>query len=431
MKVVTLDSWVKFDSTSGNHPIMTDDDWVRGGLHYQIYSSQYGFDVDGNSDRTFTWQPTAGEWKFLSVSYDVGPNNIKLSLNGAFKESIPNAAVPISFNNPRISGWLAVSNQAARSLEGCIASFHVWSIATDGSDMCSGVGLAAAYELDGLVGTTAADTGPSGLDGEWSGTEADDSAVCNADGTCQTDCDGASGGGVNVELCFGTEIPDSAGDGAWLDDGTGYTADKGYGWDCEGDLDVDYSGGRRGMGRDVSTQDDDAAVVHIENLNEFGPIEGGATDEVKLRLASEPMYPGTVYLQSEAFFTPGETPVCGGDGDEFTCTFQPHDEQVIFQDQLQSEACSTMDSSVRTFTCPLVRDQPKHYCGAAQNLDYSGTYNYQGCFEDADGICGLVDVPVGTRVPSPLTHQIPATMHCADLDGDGEVGVGDLLQVRS
>jgi hypothetical protein len=133
LPVVTLDAWVKFDDTSGNHPIMNDDDWVRGDLHYQIFSSQYGFDVNGNSDRTFAWQPTAGEWNFLSVSYSVPDNVIKLSVNNQFKESIPNAAVPISFNKPRIGGWLAGSNQA-RSLKGSIASFRAWSIATDGME---------------------------------------------------------------------------------------------------------------------------------------------------------------------------------------------------------------------------------------------------------------------------------------------------------
>ena len=38
-----------------------------------------------------------------------------------------------------------------------------------------------------------------------------------------------------------------------LDDGTGFATGRDgydYGWDCDGDVDVDYSGGRRGLGRD-------------------------------------------------------------------------------------------------------------------------------------------------------------------------------------
>jgi hypothetical protein len=162
--------------------------------------------VNGNSDRTFAWQPTAGEWNFLSVSYSVPDNVIKLSLNGVFKESIPNAAVPISFDNPRIGGWLAGSSQA-RSLEGSIASFRVWSVATDGSDACTGVGLVAAYELDSspAENNQAADSGPDALHGEWSGTTKDDGDVCAADGTCETTC--AAGSSATSGVRVPGEVP--------------------------------------------------------------------------------------------------------------------------------------------------------------------------------------------------------------------------------
>ena len=54
---VTVESWTNFLNIGGNHPIMNDDNWSRGDIHYQIYSSAYGFDVNGNGDRTFDWQP--------------------------------------------------------------------------------------------------------------------------------------------------------------------------------------------------------------------------------------------------------------------------------------------------------------------------------------------------------------------------------------
>ena len=59
----------------------------------------------------------------------------------------------------------------------------------------------------------------------------------------------------SVEFFFGTELPEHASLGAILDDGTGFAWDRdgsglSYGWDCEGDTNVDYSGGRRGTGRD-------------------------------------------------------------------------------------------------------------------------------------------------------------------------------------
>ena len=59
---------------------------------------------------------------------------------------------------------------------------------------------------------------------------------------------------INEEFYFGTALPTNAGDHAILDDGTGFKAgrddDLDYGWDCDGDTNVDYSGGRRGTSRD-------------------------------------------------------------------------------------------------------------------------------------------------------------------------------------
>ena len=103
----------------------------------------------------------------------------------------------------------------------------------------------------------------------------------------------------------------------------------------------------------VSVTDDDPAVV-IESHNEVEPTEGAPNSAVSLRLASEPMYPVTVYLQSGAFFADTDGPPTAAD-------FQPDDEQVIFQDRGQYETCWSMDSTVRTYTYDIVRDQPKSY----------------------------------------------------------------------
>ena len=58
----------------------------------------------------------------------------------------------------------------------------------------------------------------------------------------------------SVEFYFGTDLPASASPGSILDPGLGYTHHDGtgldYGWDCDGDVNVDYHGGRRGLDRD-------------------------------------------------------------------------------------------------------------------------------------------------------------------------------------
>jgi len=162
----------------------------------------------------------------------------------------------------------------------------------------------------------------------------------------------------------------------------------------------------------VSITDNDPAVV-IENHNDVNPTEGSTDSNIKLRLASEPMYPVTVYLQSGEFFKPGETPVCdtGSDG-KFYCNFEPDDEQVIFQDEDEYSTCWDMNSTLRTYTYGTVRDQPGSFRSQAKDLNHGGTYNYQGCFEDTSGKYVLVDAPIDLRTPSPNTRQIPATMQC-------------------
>jgi hypothetical protein len=58
---------------------------------------------------------------------------------------------------------------------------------------------------------------------------------------------------LRVEFFFGTSLPNVAINNAILDDGTGFHSkrDQGlsYGWDCDGDTDIDFSSGRRPLDR--------------------------------------------------------------------------------------------------------------------------------------------------------------------------------------
>ena len=82
-----------------------EDNWDVGDLHYQIYNSLYGFDVHGRpgtddtGDYTFNWQPSAGLWYFLSVSYlsTEAPNGpfIRLSVDDQWVEDSNTNGDPI------------------------------------------------------------------------------------------------------------------------------------------------------------------------------------------------------------------------------------------------------------------------------------------------------------------------------------------------
>ena len=48
--ILTIDTWVKFFDTTGNHPIMNEDGWDTGDLHCE--STPYGVSAPAHSDRT-------------------------------------------------------------------------------------------------------------------------------------------------------------------------------------------------------------------------------------------------------------------------------------------------------------------------------------------------------------------------------------------
>jgi hypothetical protein len=170
---VTIDSWIKWHNTQGNHPIMNEDNWDVGDLHYQIYSSQFGFDVHGRGgdsgdtgDYTFNWQPSIDAWYFISVTYkssDVpdGPF-IKLSVNNQFVEDStagnPIHGPAITFDSPRIGAWFN-PNGVQRSMDGSLSMFRVWSIETDGTESCaSPSGQVPGLELSLILSDTGGTT---------------------------------------------------------------------------------------------------------------------------------------------------------------------------------------------------------------------------------------------------------------------------------
>ena len=152
---------------------------------------------------------TAGEWNLLSVVYSVTNNYIKLYVNNALQETrAGEAGVNVNFDSPRLGGWLAGSNQA-RSMNGMLASFRVWSIETDGSDSCpdaSSTGLLVAYNFN-TDGNTVEDQGPNGFDATASGAAFSVVDVVSNSGVSHIEC----GGGTALPTLAISEGPYVAG----------------------------------------------------------------------------------------------------------------------------------------------------------------------------------------------------------------------------
>ena len=138
----------------------------------QIYSSLYGFDVNGVGDQTFTWQPDERTWYFLSVTYSTADKEIRLSVNNAFQETItcPSCTVPITMDAGRLGAWYWPNSATpSRSMNGEISTFRVWNVATDGKDGCPGVGtngLLINYMFIATSDNVQVDLSGSGNDGE-------------------------------------------------------------------------------------------------------------------------------------------------------------------------------------------------------------------------------------------------------------------------
>ena len=172
---LSIDVWIKWLDTQGSHPIMNEDHWDEGALHYQIHAGEYGFDVNGAGDQTFSWQPQPLTWYYLSVVYSSEShgdhaNSIMLYVNNAFQETIdcPTCTVPIKLDSPRIGSWKDGNDVIARSMHGEISLFRIWSIATAGQDSCPSAatdGLVASY-IFGATGDTLNDLSGNGYDGQ-------------------------------------------------------------------------------------------------------------------------------------------------------------------------------------------------------------------------------------------------------------------------
>ena len=198
---VTIDVWLKFEDISGEHPVLMEDGWSAGAVHYQIYNDNFVLGINGVGDYKFGWQPQAGTWYFTSVQFDTGQpatdgtagtpvlslsvDNVKVDdasqdMGGSFTYTVGTwaggadgagtacpctlpALQPTHFNAPRLGAWASADSNPNlgasattmdRSMRGQLAVFRLWDKITNGEDRCpaSGTGhLIVNYMFDSLT----------------------------------------------------------------------------------------------------------------------------------------------------------------------------------------------------------------------------------------------------------------------------------------
>ena len=156
--VITIDTWVKFaDPETGKHPIMNEDHWDEGDLHYQLYEGSFGLSVNPN-DFTLgsitdpsTFFPQRSTWYYISTVYSSTDGYVKLYVDQQLRNTVTSGTtttynggggtvstsfVPATLDSPRIGSWVDPNGEVTRSLHGQISVFRIWNIAGNGQDIC-------------------------------------------------------------------------------------------------------------------------------------------------------------------------------------------------------------------------------------------------------------------------------------------------------
>lgn len=189
---ITIDCWVRIFDMSTPHPIMNEDHWDEGDMHYQFWPcdadgggycrGQQGMLIHavhgntmqpnryGHTQVEYSWQPMTNQWYYLSAVYSTKAHYHKLYVNGVLQETVSDPAVvtPVTLDSARIGSWLDPSDSIARSLHGEISVFRIWNVETDGQDVCppaQTAGLVASYVF-GHSGDTLLDLSGNSYDGQ-------------------------------------------------------------------------------------------------------------------------------------------------------------------------------------------------------------------------------------------------------------------------
>ena len=173
---ITIDVWVKVYDFANPHPIMNEDNWDTGDMHFQFWpcdgngggycSGQQGLlihAINGNTMTSNRYGHTQTEydydfqvstWYYISAQYSSKENFHKLYVNQRMEQTINDAGAttPVTLDSARIGSWMdnrdGNGGNIARSLHGEISVFRIWNIITDGQDVCPPAqthGLIASY----------------------------------------------------------------------------------------------------------------------------------------------------------------------------------------------------------------------------------------------------------------------------------------------
>jgi len=167
----TIAAWVYNDTTSGGQVVFDNRDTNDDGVRILGSSGTFFYQLNA-SDRTFT-MPTAGNWYFITATYDGSLQ--KLYLDGSLQTSVITSQTIDTTTDATLARR---SFEANDYMDGNLANVAIWNRALSSDEINSVMwksyegltgaesnGLQAWYSLDDISGTSVPDSSGNGNDG--------------------------------------------------------------------------------------------------------------------------------------------------------------------------------------------------------------------------------------------------------------------------
>jgi hypothetical protein len=114
--------------------VCSEDNWDEGDLHYQIYDGDFGFDINGNGDYVFEWQPYSADrpqenpmqpnqWYYITVIYSCADHVSLLSPSASLHRTL----IARTYLRPRTPWATWIADLPPQGLYARAGPAHWWT----------------------------------------------------------------------------------------------------------------------------------------------------------------------------------------------------------------------------------------------------------------------------------------------------------------
>ena len=135
-----MQTWVFFwdvsadDDSSKSTLLSAADLDTEGNVQLQLDGGKLHLTVAGNGGIIFTWAPATMSWYFLSLSYSVNEQEVKLYVDGVLQETATQASIAVLLPATTVGALVGDEGVAQDFAQMHVASLTLWSTVVDGTD---------------------------------------------------------------------------------------------------------------------------------------------------------------------------------------------------------------------------------------------------------------------------------------------------------